>query len=47
MRKIVRVRVTIANQAAKKTKMGWKGKWTNTALDDFIDIVANNESYRE
>lgn len=30
-----------------KKKMGRKGRWSNAALDDFIDIFANNETYKE
>ena len=27
--------------------MGRKGRWSNAALDDFIDIVAHNKTYKE
>lgn len=34
-------------KAPSKKKVGRKGRWSNEALDDFIDIVANNDSYKE
>ena len=38
---------SLTKKAPIKKKMGRKGRWSNAALDDFIDIVANNKTYKE
>ena len=34
-------------EGKKKRKSGRKGRWSTDALNDFIDIVITNESYKE
>ena len=38
---------SLTQKAPSKKRMGRKGRWSNAALDDFIDIVTSNENYKE